>query len=91
MSPENPALPRKKRLCSLLRQVAACFIEQTSGTTAAELRESTELRNDSDSLVTLYETGHIDPVQALRNVSVEVEMRSRSPREEEAPLTGLAQ
>lgn len=85
--PKAPSL-RKKKLCALLRQVASCFIEHTSGTTAADMHESARLRNEADSLVTLYETGHIDPVSSLENVSYRVE--SHPPEQESAPLTGVA-
>lgn len=86
MQQEKHPSTRKRKLCALLRQVASCFIEQTAGATPAEIRESTRLRNETDSLVSLYETGHIDPVLALQNVSEFVE--PHPPGHEAAPLTG---
>lgn len=50
------------------------------------MHESAKLRNESDSLITLYETGHIDPVSSLETVSYHVE--SHPPEQESAPLTG---
>lgn len=52
------------------------------------MHESAKLRNESDSLITLYETGHIDPVSSLETVSYHVE--SHPPEQESAPLTGAA-
>lgn len=75
---------RKRRLCALLRSAANCFIEQTTGSTPAEIRESTQLRNETDSLVTLYESGEIDPVESLQNIPFLHEESANEP----APLTG---
>jgi hypothetical protein len=78
---------RKKSLCHLLRQVAQAFIAQTDDGKPATRRESVELRNQSDSLVTLYEEGYIDPVKALQEAPLPSIVQDFDPAEQ-APLTG---
>jgi hypothetical protein len=75
---------RKRRLCALLRSAANCFIDQTTGTTPAEIRESSQLRNETESLVSLYESGEINPVESLQNIPFLHEESASDP----APLTG---
>lgn len=81
--PLNPSR-RKKSLCALLRQVAQSYIAQTDDGLPACQRESVHLRNETDSLLTGYELGHIDPVESLRSAPLPGDFSPHEP----APLTG---
>lgn len=91
MSQTKDPHSRKKKLCSLLRSAGSCFIDQTGGDTPADQKESHTLRNELDCLVTVYESGVIDPVQILSDYAHSCAPAPSDPASDPAPLTGTAQ
>lgn len=80
MATASESQHQKNSLCKLLRGTACCFIEQTVGTRPREKSDASRLRHEVDCLITLYESGLIDPVAALQSAPLHPS--------EEAPLTG---
>lgn len=81
-----PPSLRKRNLCILLRSVAQAFLAQTDDGKPASAKETVQLRNEADSLITLYELNQIDPVEALREAPLSSSEIHEDPAT--APLTG---
>ena len=62
---------QKAQLCKLIRATGFCYIDGTTGATPSEKRDSSALRHQFDCLLTLFESGHIDPVLALANADLD--------------------